>query len=189
MRLSSHPMPTNRHDKQGINISLPSKICWKQSTTCSTLLEFGRYMWRCRNTTRHKVAQDDIEAKNNISTEHLHFLSLFSSWARVAQVFINLEYRRQNWLERFSEECRIGFSLRCFRGVCTLCAACFQASADQYVTVSEKHLPPWSGGEGEGEDASQDEYRILSPLDNEQAGHFSLRSAPNNAVSTIFVLY
>jgi hypothetical protein len=59
--------------------------------------------------------------------------------------------------------------------------ACSQASADQYVTVGEKHLPPWSSGAGA--DASQDEYRIISPLDDEHAGHFSLRNALNYAVS------
>jgi hypothetical protein len=59
-----------------------------------------------------------------------------------------------------------------------------QASADQYVTVGEKHLPPWSSGSGE--DASQDEYRILDPLDNEHAGHFSLKNAPNNPVCITF---
>ncbi|XP_059478659.1 extracellular matrix organizing protein FRAS1-like [Neocloeon triangulifer] len=51
------------------------------------------------------------------------------------------------------------------------------ATADQYVTITERHFPP------EGPDPSRDEYAILGPLEVDDSGHFSLRSKPNAIVS------
>ncbi|CAB3360847.1 Hypothetical predicted protein [Cloeon dipterum] len=51
------------------------------------------------------------------------------------------------------------------------------ATADQYVSLSEKHFPP------QGPNSSRDSYVIIGPQDVDDSGHFSLRSRPNALVS------